>query len=117
MPARPPHEESGYRLCYVEMVGLITLQGKDSHGNPIFSGTLEGIFEMLVDLVLGGADWNHTMVPSDKWTTKYDDGTYGGCKQQPLEGEMQLLFKEQKFKSQCSALMMKMMKDIHIVFL
>ena len=61
------------------MVGLITLQGKDSHGNPIFSGTLEGIFEMLVDLVLGGADCNHTMVPSDKWTTKYDDGTYGGC--------------------------------------
>ena len=43
---RPPHEEPGYRLCYVDMPELMSIDGKDAHGNPTFRGSAKGVLEM-----------------------------------------------------------------------
>ena len=74
---RPPHEEPGYRLCYVDMPELMSIDGKDAHGNPTFRGSAKGILEMGVELMFKGADWNHTIVKSDKFTSNIEEGCTG----------------------------------------
>ena len=73
MPARPPLEEHGYRICYVDMPGLMTMEGKDYHGNPFFAGSSKGVLDHSIELLFDGANWNHTMILSDKWKSVDDN--------------------------------------------
>lgn len=77
MPSGPPHEEPGYRLCYVNMPGLMGFEGdKDYHGNPTFSGASKEAMDLVVEIFFNDNYWNHTMVSSNKLSSQTDNG---GC--------------------------------------
>ena len=59
------------------MPELMSIDGKDAHGNPTFRGSAKGILEMGVELMFKGADWNHTIVKSDKFTSNIEEGCTG----------------------------------------
>ena len=75
----PIQDESGYRLCHVEMPNIAEFNGWDKDGNPLFRGAVASLAEFVIEALFHGRKWNHTLVIEKGWSPKTDDGQLTGC--------------------------------------